>query len=61
MDEDGDGELDFQEFQEGLKTIDNKLLPIKIGYEKVSNLSFSETLMMIGFILLLYFFDEISN
>ena len=30
MDEDGDGELDFQEFQEGLKTIDNKLLPNEI-------------------------------
>ena len=41
--------------------LDNKPLPIKIGYEKLLNLSFSETLMMFGFILLLYYFDEILN
>ena len=38
---------------------DNKLLPIKIGYERLLYLSFSETLMMLKFILLIYYFDEI--
>ena len=37
----------------------NKLLPMNIGYERLLNLSFSETLMMFKFILLQYYFYEI--
>ena len=37
----------------------NKLFPMYIGYERLLNLSFSETLMMFRFILLQYYFYEI--